>query len=118
MNIDEEIKQDLLAQSKELDDLLAENNSLSGYLNLGLSSGLGWLVKLGYILAIFLSILLIFCGYQFFVSTAENEVFWGVCLIMSLQAQIATKLWIFMQSNRSYISRELRLMEYRRRREV
>jgi hypothetical protein len=37
MNIDEKIKQDLLAQSKELDDLLNEDNSLAGYLSLGLS---------------------------------------------------------------------------------
>jgi len=115
MKTDKQVKQDLLTQSKELDDLLKDNNSLAGYLNLGLTSSLGWLVKVAYVLAILLSILLFFCGYQFFVSTPDNQVFWGVCLIMSLQAQIATKQWIFMQSNRSYLSRELRVLEYRRK---
>jgi hypothetical protein len=114
MNIDEKIKKDLLEQSKELDGLMAENESLGGYLSIGFSSGLGWLVKIGYLLAIALSILLIYCAYQFFTAPAENEVFWGVCLILSFQAQVATKLWIFMQSNRSYLSKELRLLEYRR----
>lgn len=116
MNIDEKIQRDLREQTAELDKLLESNNSLTGYLSLGFSSGLAWLVKIGYVLAIALSILLFYCGYQFFTATPQNEVFWGVCLLMALQAQIATKLWIFMQSNRSYISRELRLIEYARQR--
>lgn len=114
MNVDEKIKQDLLEQSKELDQLMQENDSLGGYLRLSFSSGLGWLVKIGYVLAVLLTILLIFCAYRFFTASPENEVFWGVCLILSFQAQVTTKLWIFMQSNRSYLSRESRLLEYQR----
>lgn len=114
MNIDEKIKQDLLEQSKELDELMKDNDSLSGYLGASFSSGLGWLVKIGYVLATLLSILLFYCAYQFFNAQPEKEVFWGVCLVISFQAQVATKLWIFMQSNRSYLSKELRLLMYRR----
>lgn len=114
MNIDDKIKQDLLDQSKELDHLMEDNDSLTGYLSMSFSTGLGWLVKIGYALAIILSVLLIFCGYQFFTVDGDKQVFWGVCLIIAFQAQVATKLWIFMQSNRSYLSKELRILLSRR----
>jgi len=111
MNIDEKIKRDLTQQSKEIDALIEDN--LVGYMKMGFASSFSWLVKIGYVLAVLLSILMFYCGYKFFTATAQNEVFWGVCLMLSFNAQVATKLWIFMQTNRNLLSREIRIMQLR-----
>jgi len=110
MKIENKIKQDLEAQSKELDALMAESNTLSGYLKLGFSSQMSWLMKIGYALAILISAVLIYCGYRFFTALPDEQIFWGVCFIISVQVQVTTKLWIYMQTNRIYLSKELRLL--------
>ncbi|WP_414830382.1 DUF6768 family protein [Alteromonas sp. H39] len=110
MKLDDNIEQTLKAQTRELDALMEEKQSLADYLKTGLSSNLGWIMKAGYVLAFLFSVLLIYCGYRFFVATAQEELFWGVCFIASLQVQIATKLWIYMQTDRACLSRELRLL--------
>lgn len=110
MNVEQKIKQDITKQSEELDSLMLENNSLGGYLKLGFSSDMGWMMKVGYALAILFSVSLFYCGYHFFTASNDQQVFWGVCLILSFQAQVATKLWIYMQTNRLYLSKELRLI--------
>lgn len=110
-DIDDKIKQDLRNQSQELDSLL--DDGLGTYLKLGFSARFAWLTKVGYVLAIVLSVLMIYCGYRFFTALPDQQVFWGVCLIISFNAQVATKLWIFMQTNRNILSRELRLLELR-----
>lgn len=110
MKLDDNIEQTLKAQTKELDALMDEKMSLTDYLKTGLASNLGWVMKAGYVLAVLFSGLLIYCGYQFFTASPEQEVFWGVCFIVSLQVQIATKLWIYMQTDKACLSRELRLL--------
>jgi hypothetical protein len=90
------------------------NNSeqgLFGYLKSGFSSGLGWLISLGYLLAFIFAGLLIFCGYKFFTVAADQQLYWGVCFIVSFIAQVATKLWIFMQTNHNRVMHELRRMK-------
>ncbi len=115
MKLDENMKQQLDAQTRELDALMEDKLSLSEYLRTGFSSGMGWMMKAGYIFGVLFSLLLIFCGYRFFTAVPEQEIFWGVCLILSFQAQVATKLWIYMQTNRAYLSRELRLLALNKR---
>ncbi|MGQ8364730.1 DUF6768 family protein [Glaciecola sp. 1036] len=113
MNSDEKIKQDLQQQAKALDDLMRDQSSLADYLKMGFASNFGWLVKLGYGIAIILSILMFYCGYQFFNASPDNELFWGICLMLSFNAQIATKLWVFMQINRNHLAKEIRYLELR-----
>ncbi len=113
MNIDEKIKQDLENQSKQLDTLVGEKLGLFEYMKLGFASNIGWVVKLGYVLAIILSVIMIYCGYRFFIAAEDEQLFWGVCLIISFNAQVATKLWIFIQTSRNHLSREIRLMMLR-----
>ena len=113
MNFEQKLKQDLNKQSEELDSLMSENKSLGGYLKLGFSSNMGWMMKAAYGLGVLFSIALFYTGYQFFTVHQNEQVFWGVLLILSFQAQIATKLWIYMQTNRMYISKELRLLARR-----
>ncbi|NVK57122.1 MAG: hypothetical protein HWE26_16075 [Alteromonadaceae bacterium] len=110
MKTEQQIKQDLAAQTRELDALIQNSNTLSGYLKAGFSNANNGLMKMGYVLAALLSVLLIFCAYRFFTAAAADQVFWGVCLIVSLQAQIATKLWVYQQTNRIQLSKEIRLL--------
>ncbi|MAO30417.1 MAG: hypothetical protein CL595_09170 [Alteromonas sp.] len=112
-NSDDEIKRYLKQQSQELDSMLGEG--LTDYLKLGFDSRFSGLMKLGYAIAIALSIVLFYCGYQFFTAPGADQGFWGVLLIVSFNAQVATKLWIFMQTNRNMLSKEMRMMEVRQR---
>jgi hypothetical protein len=114
MNIDEKIKHDLAQQAKDLDALMSKDESLFDYVKLGFTSHFGWLIKLGYVLAILVTLVLFYCGFNFFTATPDNQVFWGICLILSFNAQVAIKLWIFMQTNRIQLLRDIRLIELRR----
>ena len=110
MKLDDDIEQTLKAQTKGLDAMMEDKLSLTDYLKTGLSSNLGWVMKAGYVLAFIFSGLLIYCGYRFFTASPDQELFWGVCFIASLQVQIATKLWIYMQTDKACLSREIRLL--------
>lgn len=110
-SIDDKIKRDLQAQTQELETLV--DGGLLDYMKAGFASSYSWMTKLGYVIAIVFSGLILYCGYQFFTVSAGEQLFWGVLLILSFIAQVATKLWIFMQTNRNILSRELRLMELR-----
>ena len=110
---DDDIKHYLKQQSQELDNMLGDG--LTDYLKLGFASNFSGIMKLGYAIAIALTVALFYCGYQFFTAPEVNQVFWGVLLILSFNAQVATKLWIFMQTNRNMLSKEMRMMEVRQR---
>jgi hypothetical protein len=110
---DDDIRHYLKQQSQELDNMLGDG--LTDYLKLGFASNFSGIMKLGYAIAIALTLALFYCGYQFFTAPEANQVFWGVLLILSFNAQVATKLWIFMQTNRNMLSKEMRMIEVRQR---
>jgi len=110
---DDDIKHYLKQQSQELDNMLGDG--LTDYLKLGFASNFSGIMKLGYAIALALTVALFYCGYQFFTAPEVNQVFWGVLLILSFNAQVATKLWIFMQTNRNMLSKEMRMIEVRQR---
>ncbi|MEX1222226.1 MAG: DUF6768 family protein [Idiomarina sp.] len=113
MSNDKRIKQDLADAAKQLDELMTNEQSITSYLKLGFQSGSAKLVKIGYVLAIALTLLMFFTGYHFFTVEPSGQTFWGICLLLSFNAQVATKLWIFSQSNRNFLAKEIRLMELR-----
>ncbi|RUO77323.1 DUF6768 family protein [Idiomarina seosinensis] len=113
MTDNDRTKEQVSSASQELDELMKENQGITGYLKLGFQSSTAGLVKLSYVLAILLTAIIFFTGYKFFNAEQSQQVFWGVCLILSFNAQVATKLWIFSQSNRNFIAKEIRLMELR-----
>ncbi len=115
MNIDDKIKQDLAEQAKELDRLMQQQDGLAGYLKTGFVSGISWVMKLSYGMAMALTAIIFWCGYQFVVASPEQQLFWGVWLLLAFQAQVAIKLWIFMETNRNHTAREIRRLELRLR---
>lgn len=66
MNFEQKLKQDLNKQSEELDSLMSENKSLGGYLKLGFSSNMGWMMKAAYGLGVLFSIALFTLAISFY----------------------------------------------------
>jgi hypothetical protein len=58
-----------------------------------------------------LAVAIFYCGYQFLNVVPEQQLHWGILLLVVFQAQVATKLWIWMESNRSSTLRELKRLE-------
>lgn len=111
MTIDKDIKQQLAQQAAELDKLMREEQGLEKVLASGFKGGLAGIMAIAYLLAILLAAAIFYCGYQFLTAAPEQQLFWGVLLLMSFQGQVGIKLWIWLESNRSSTLRELKRLE-------
>ncbi|MDX1537398.1 DUF6768 family protein [Arsukibacterium sp.] len=111
MTTDHDIKQQLARQAAELDKLMREEQGLEKVLASGFKGGLGGIMIIAYILATVLAVAIFYCGYHFFTVAPEQQLFWGISLLLVFQAQVATKLWIWMETNRSSTLRELKRLE-------
>lgn len=111
MTLDSDIKQQLAKQAAELDKLMREEQGLDKVLASGFKGGLGAIMTIAYILAVLLALAIFYCGYQFFTAEPEQQLYWGVLLLLAFQAQVGTKLWIWLETNRSATLRELKRLE-------
>lgn len=108
---DTAIKRELSRQAAELDKLMREEQGLEKVLASGFKGGLGTVMAVAYILALLLTVAIFYCGYQFFTAEPEQQLYWGVMLLLAFQAQVGTKLWIWLETNRSTTLRELKRLE-------
>ncbi|MDX1705358.1 DUF6768 family protein [Pseudidiomarina sp.] len=113
MSIDDKIKQDLSEQAHERDRMMAENRGLFAHLAAGFRLGMRWVMVIGYLLAILLTAAMIYTGYHFLTTAADERVLWGVLFLTALIMQVTTKLWIWTESNRKSLLLELKRMELR-----
>lgn len=111
MTMDHDIKQQLARQAAELDKLMREEQGLEKVLASGFKGGLGSIMIIAYILATLLAVAIFYCGYHFFTAEPEKQLFWGVLLLLAFQAQVGTKMWIWLETNRSSTLRELKRLE-------
>tara|TARA_R110002126_G_scaffold16500_19_gene65896 strand:+ start:2495 stop:2854 length:360 start_codon:yes stop_codon:yes gene_type:complete len=111
MTLDNDIKQQLAKQAAELDKLMREEQGLEKVLAAGFKGGLGAIMTIAYILATLLAIAIFYCGYQFFTAAPEQQLYWGIILLLVFQAQVGTKMWIWLETNRSSTLRELKRLE-------
>ncbi len=112
MNIDEKIKRELENDSPDLDKILIDDEGLfermSGVFRGGMK---GWVILI-YTSAVVVGILFLWTGYRFFISTElQDQVFWGICFMIALNMQGFIKQWIFMETNRNSIMREVKRVE-------
>ena len=72
----------------------------------------GWMVLMS-IIALLLSGLMLWSGYQFFfvVESVQELIRWGVTLLLSSMMQIAIKMWTFNEVNRNALQREIKKLE-------
>lgn len=64
-----------------------------------------------HLLALSLAAAIVFCGYQFLTATTAEQSYWGVWLLLAFQAQMGTKIWIWLEMNRSSTMREIKRLK-------
>jgi len=112
MNIDEKIKQDLQNDSPDFDDIARDKEGLFDLVFGSFKGSLGRWVIFVNIFTLIATGVMFWTGYRFFTSVIlQEQVFWGVCLILAVFAQVALKQWLFMEMNRSSLMREIKRVE-------
>lgn len=111
MTEDQHIKRELSRQAAELDKLMREEQGLDKVLASGFKGGLGKIMAIAYVMALLFAAAIFYCGYQFLTVVPEQQLFWGILLLLAFQAQVGTKLWIWLETNRSSQLREIKRLE-------
>jgi len=112
MNIDEKIKRELESDSPELDKILVDDEGLFSRMSGSFSGGMKYWIMMVYLLTMVVGITFLWTGYRFFISTdLQDQIFWGICFIVALNVQGFLKQFLFMESNRNSIMREVKRVE-------
>lgn len=109
--LDARLKERLTSQAAELDKLMAKDDDLTSMLKGGFKTGLKKIMMLHYIVAISLTVVIFYSGYEYFFIDANDKAFWGMVLLISFQAQVATKLWIWLEMNRWSQIKEIKRLQ-------
>lgn len=113
MDIDKKIRQQLAKEKAQLSQQQTADASLFAMLGDAYKGRLGgWMVLMS-IIALLLSGLMLWSGYQFFfvVESLNELIRWGVTLLLSSMMQIAIKMWTFNEVNRNALQREIKRLE-------
>ncbi|MEZ9199010.1 DUF6768 family protein [Shewanella sp. 10N.286.54.B9] len=113
MDIDKKIRQELAKEKAQLSQQQTADKSLFAMLGDAYKGRLGgWMVLMS-IIALLLSGLMLWSGYQFFfvVESLHELIRWGVTLLLSSMMQIAIKMWTFNEVNRNALQREIKRLE-------
>ncbi len=110
-NLDSRIKSKLQSQTEELDRLMRKDDDLLSLMQGSFKTGLRKIMVLTYLVAIILVFVIFYSGYQYFAVSASDKFFWGMILLLSFQAQVATKLWIWLEMNRSSQIKEIKRLQ-------
>lgn len=112
MNLDEKITKALSDESAQLDKMMLQDTGLFGMAGSILKGSMRLWVFLVNVFVMIMTGLFIWCFYEFWITPDTHErVFWGVCFIAALQAQIALKMWLFMEMGRNSTIREIKRVE-------
>ncbi|WP_306520935.1 DUF6768 family protein [Rheinheimera sp.] len=111
MKNEQQMAAELAAQAYQLDKLMREEQGLWPLIRSGFGGGLKPLMILAYVLALLLTVAIVYCAYQFFTVAQAQQQFWGICLVLAFQAQVGTKIWIWLEMNRVSTMRELKRVE-------
>ncbi|ACJ30285.1 Alanyl-tRNA synthetase [Shewanella piezotolerans WP3] len=113
MDIDKKIREELAKEKALLSRQQTPDASLFAMLGDAYKGRLGgWMVLMS-IIAVLLSALMLWSGYQFFfvVESLPELIRWGVTLLLSSMMQIAIKMWTFNEVNRNALQREIKRLE-------
>ena len=112
MNIDEQIKKELGEQAKAMDSIIIEQSGLLLMLKQSFTGGMRFWMVFAHVITLVLTVVMFWSGYRFFIAESmQQQLFWGVCCLAAIQAQIALKQWIFAEVNRSSLMREIKRVE-------
>ena len=112
MNIDEKIKQELQQNTQDFEDITVDKDGLFDLVFGSFKGGMRrWIIVVNIVIMIVTAVML-WTGYRFFTATVLQEIiFWGVCVLMAVFAQVGLKQWLFMEMNRSSLMREIKRVE-------
>jgi hypothetical protein len=112
MNIDEKIKRELESDTPELDKILVDDEGLFSRMSGSFKGGMKYWIIMVYFLTVVVGITFLWTGYRFFISTElQDQIFWGISFIVALNMQGFLKQFLFMESNRNSIMREVKRVE-------
>lgn len=112
MNIDEKIKQELEKDAAQLDAIFLDDSGLLGRLLPIFKGGMKWWVWAVNLFTLLASVLMFYSAYQFWLAAqVQEQIFWGIVLVVAVQMQIALKNWLFMEMNRMSNLREIKRVE-------
>ena len=109
--IDQQIKKELEIQTAELDKLMSQDDNIVSMVKGGFASGMRHIVIVTFILAIVLSVVMFYSGYQYFFVDDSNQAVWGMVLLLSFNAQVITKLWMWLEMNRFSQIKEIKRLQ-------
>ncbi|GGD73275.1 DUF6768 family protein [Lacimicrobium alkaliphilum] len=115
MDFDKKLRQQLQQESKQLEQKMAQQPGLFEMLGQAYSSKMkGWMYLVGAV-ALLLSALMLWSGYQFFFVSTDaglaHKLHFGVLLLLSTMVQIALKMWGFHEMHRQSLLREIKRLE-------
>ena len=112
MSIDDKIKSELESQASEIDQILAEEQGIADFVLGSVRSSLkGWFLVAN-VITLLVTAVMIWSGYEFVMAESTKEqIYWAVWLLVSLNAQIALKQWIWSEMTRASIIREVKRVE-------
>ncbi len=90
-------------------DIVQDKQGLVGLFTNLFYSGMTGLTLFANVIVLLFTGLLVWTGFRFFTSTmVEDYTFWGICLLLTLQVQVALKQWLWSQIDKNAILRELK----------
>jgi cation transport ATPase len=115
MDFDKKLRQQLQQESKQLEEQMAQQPGLFEMLGQAYSSKMKvWMYLVGAV-ALLLSALMLWSGYQFFFVVTDaglaHKLHYGVLLLLSTMVQIALKMWSFHEMNRQSLLREIKRLQ-------
>ncbi len=111
MSLDDKIKQELEKELPNVEKIMAKEQGLFDMLFATFNSSMrGWVIAVN-VVTLIVSGLMIWTGYEFFVADDSQQMFWGMCLLICLNAQIALKQWIWSEMRRHSLMREIKRLE-------
>ncbi len=111
-NLDDRIKAELERETSEIDALLANEGGLPDMVSAAWHGGLRRWIWVTSFFIVPLTVLLVWCAYEFFTAqNSEDQLYWGICTLLSAMPQIALKQWQWMEMNRASMMREIKRLE-------
>lgn len=112
MNLDDRIKSELESEAKEIDQAMGDTKGLFELAASPFKGRLRRWMFVVYLAIIVMTVLLLWCGYRFFIAaSAEERIFWGVLFVLTVNGQAMLKLWTWMEVNRNSVLREIKRLE-------
>lgn len=111
-SIDERIKQELEAESLDVDNIIGETGDLNEMFHSALKGSTGGIVKLVIGVTTAIAIVAIYCIWQFVGASAVNDqIFWAFWSLLSGITMVSLELWAWMEINRASTQRAITRLE-------